>query len=159
MIEPNELHAIKASVAATLSLPALSTVTGEQSLAILDAIDAAAAHAAAQRVIMFDAETGDEILPSESATGPVRVLMAAQLLPGMPAELINKAYSDWLDSDHDPRPFAVGKAVSHRELASLRGEVIKRVESDGELHSVWVRWDRGGEALAYSPRELNELAQ
>lgn len=60
----------------------------------------------------------------------------------------------------DPRPFGMHKAVAHRELSSLRGEVVKRVESkEGELHTVWVRWKSDGiaEAMPYSPIELVEL--
>lgn len=155
-IEPNELHAIKASVAV-----ALSGVGGggpmPSPLDILDAIDRACADAAARRVIMFDADTGDELMPSVAATGEIRERMAAQLLPGMPVELVTKAYSDWLDLDTDPRPFGVAKRVKLRELSSLRGKIVRRVEEAGELHTVVVVWDSQPGEFPYSPRELEEM--
>lgn len=155
-IEPNELHAIKASVSAALAR-VLGNVAGAEGVAILDAIDNAAAEAAARRVIMFDADTGDMLAPSEAAPGPIWERMAAQCLPGMPVELIAKAYGDWLDADTDPRPFGVGRRIRSRELPSMHGKVIRRVETAGELHTVVVVWDTQRGEFPYSPRELEEV--
>lgn len=151
---PNELHAIKESVAAVI-VRAREMTLGELGTKILDAIDHGADTAALRRVIVFDADTGDELLPSEAATGPIRERMAAQLLPGMPVELVAKAYEDWLNAD--PVPFAVGKPVTRRNSTSRRGKVIRRVETDGELHTVVVKWDSQIGEYHYSPRELEEL--
>jgi len=165
-IEPNDLAAIKASVAAAL----VSEFGGEGNPVILkyapiiDAIDRGAADAAARDVIMFDCETGDEIQPYGGATGTIRQRMAAQLLPGWPEEEIDRAYSAWMEADGSPEPFAVGTIVTHLEAPTLRGKVTKRVESaEGELHTVWVKWEGMYEENTpmapqpYSPRELREV--
>lgn len=158
-IEPNELHAIKASVAAALAheLAVPAGVVEEFATTILGAIDRGAATAASQRVVMFDADTGDMLMPSEGARGEIWERMAAQCLPGMPVELVAKAYGDWLDADTDPRPFRVGKPVRLRELPNLRGKVVRRVETEGELHTVVVGWDTQPGEHPYSPRELEEI--
>lgn len=155
-IEPNELHAIKASVAAFLTAQPLDEAV-DLHVALLDAIDRGAADAAARRVIMFDADTGEELMPSEAATGDVRAIMAASLMPGWTAAEIDRAYGEWLSDDADPRPFAVGSRVKSRELPPLLGRVVRRVEEAGELHTVAVVWDTQPGEYLYSPRELGEV--
>jgi hypothetical protein len=156
-IEPNELAAIKASVSAEMVLSGIARTEPARCEQILDAIDRAAAEASTRRVIMFDAETGEMIMPSEAATGEIWQSIAAQCLPGIPVELVAKAYGDWLEADTDPRPLGVGKRVKLREMPSLRGAVIRRVESEGELHTVVIAWDAQPGEFPYSPRELEEI--
>lgn len=160
-IEPNELAAIKASVSVAVTQafpPAFDLLGSAIGTTILDAIDAGAADAAARRVIIFDADTGEEIMPTSAATGPTREIMAAQLLPGMPVELISKAYSDWLETDADPRPFPIGARVRLKALPLAFGRVTSRAEHEGELHTVAVVWEGEEAALYYSPRQLEQVA-
>jgi len=59
--------------------------------------------------------------------------------------------------DMDPDPWAIGKSVEHAVFRGVYGlgVVIDRTETDGELHTVKVRWpDLSGAVEAYSPREL-----
>jgi len=55
-----------------------------------------------KRVIMLDIDTGDWILPV-TISGGDGARLAASVLPGWPAELIDKAYSEWMADD--PAPF------------------------------------------------------
>jgi len=108
-------------------------------------------------LIIFDAETGEMLHTGPGSTGEIWQKIAAQCLPGMPAELVSKAYGDWLEADIDPQPFAIGSTVSHREAPTLMGKVTDRKEHEGELHTVLVEWQAGSGSAHYSPRELTQV--
>ena len=59
-----------------------------------------------KRIIILDIDTGDWILPV-SITGEEGARLAAAVLPGWPAEEIDKAYSEWMRDDPAPVPVAL----------------------------------------------------
>jgi hypothetical protein len=59
--------------------------------------------------------------------------------------------------DDSPLPFVVGRAVTHRDVPEVPGVVAKRIEHNGELHTIGVRWDGAQEISLHSPRELIEV--
>lgn len=61
--------------------------------------------------------------------------------------------------DLDPSPWPAGAPVRlTRGDASLApGSIVRAVESDGEVHTVWVRWPGHPGDVAYSPRELERV--
>lgn len=57
-----------------------------------------------------------------------------------------------------PVPFAVDTQVdlADRSATSI-GVVVKRLESEGQLHTIGVRWEPTGAVELYSPAELVEV--
>ena len=110
-------------------------------------------------LVKFDADTGELIYWSTPISAATAYNIAAAVLPGMPPEEIERAYRAWLEDDSPSNePFAVGKAVGHRELATMRGNVVRRLLDDaGLLHTVEVRWAMGTTGI-YSPVELVEVS-
>lgn len=113
----------------------------------------------AHRVISFDADTGEQLEPTNAATGEVWARIASQALPGTDPEQVQAWYTAWLESDG--LAFAVGNAVvGVNDPQEQRGTVAARVVSgDGELHTVLVAWPGMVSAQAYSPRELREVSR
>lgn len=60
-----------------------------------------------------------------------------------------------------PVPFAVDSTVSlvgqRDDGGTYGGVVVKRLEDEGQLHTVGVRWAPGGSIELYSPAELVEV--
>lgn len=84
--------------------------------------------------------------------------LPVEIEPGDQLTLLN-AVDDVLAEfeNDDPRPFAVGVSVTHRGEPTVPGVVAKRIEENGELHTIGVRWDGGHEIALHSPRELIEV--
>ena len=54
-----------------------------------------------KRVIILDIDTGDWVIPVTLSDGD-GARLAASVLPGWPAELIDKAYGEWMAADPPP---------------------------------------------------------
>jgi hypothetical protein len=153
---PKAVERIKKRLSAQMVVSGLAHAQPTKCEELLDVFDEATSG-----LIIFDAETGEMLHTGPGSTGEIWQKIAAQCLPGMPAELVSKAYGDWLDADIDPQPFAIGSTVTHRELRAMRGKVIERIEDSGELHTLHVSWsprpNRGASSGYYSPRELEQV--
>lgn len=152
-ITPAELHQLKTKLAEALASIPMHTSYAQVAL---DTLDAALPEIAERRWLIYDADTGEELQPTNPAAHPARLIIGAAQFPGWPAEEIDVAYSAYM-SDDDPAMFVVGRKVEHRENAGTYGTVITRTETDGELHTVGVRWRPELGVLPYSPRELREV--
>jgi hypothetical protein len=112
--------------------------------------------------ITFDTETGNIVgsWPESGITGQIGATIAAQLLPGMTADDVADAYDQWSSRDLDPTPFAKGARVKQGSDGEAlgAGTVLDRRETEGELHSVLVRWPETPESPEWRhPRELVEV--
>lgn len=92
----------------------------------------------------------------DAITGEQCAIVASSVLPGTSVEQVAQWYSEYLESDTAGLPFGVGTQVTH-PLHSTPGIITKRVETDGELHTVWVRWHPLTPSEPYSPRELAQV--
>jgi len=113
-----------------------------------------------------------EAIKTEARAAITEELRDAHLLAAEHTNTENTEQADWdaaverivarIESaadDMDPQPFAIGSAVEHVARASMYGPgiVTDRLEADGELHTVKVRWpDLRNVRGVYSPRELTQ---
>lgn len=108
--------------------------------------------------ISFDTDTGamKHLSVGAKVSGDAAAAIAAAVLPGMTPAEVERMYTEYMHRDVD-LPFAIHGRVQHR-IATLTGSVVDRRETQGELHSVLVRWDgEPGGPEWYSPRELLAL--
>lgn len=108
------------------------------------------------RLIMFNADTGEQI-GRAGVTGKVAAIICADLLPGATPELVDEWYSVWMEADANPQPFPEGSRVTLPSGIGI-GRVVKRVETDGELHTLAILWAGNASPVLYGPAELIALS-